>query len=155
MIRHRFAPRLLAMDAADPALPLEPCLVGLAAIGGVGPDVGGGIVAGDDIAQHPPVEARTIGDLAFADEAEGPADRHAAFVAESGDGNVDARLAVCQGFCLGKLHRSASIRVLLCRPGGFVRPYLAGRPACLDSVLLRRGRYCAAWAQPSGTCLPT
>ena len=74
------------MDTADSAPPLEPCLVGLAPVGGV--------AVGDDIAQHPPVEARIIGDLAFADEAEGQADRHAAFVAEAGDGNVGARLAV-------------------------------------------------------------
>lgn len=89
---HRPAARFLAVDAADPALPLEPRLVGLAAIGGVGPDIGGGVVAGDDVAQHFPVKARHIGDLAFADEAEGPADRHAALVAEAGDG--DARPAV-------------------------------------------------------------
>lgn len=37
---HRLASGLLAMDAADPALPLEPPLVGLAAMGGIGPDVG-------------------------------------------------------------------------------------------------------------------
>ncbi len=33
---HRLAARLLAVDAADPALPLEPCLVGLVAVGGRG-----------------------------------------------------------------------------------------------------------------------
>jgi hypothetical protein len=67
-IRLRLASQLLAMDAADPALPFEPLRVGLVAIGGVCPDVGGGIVAGADIAQHPPVKACAIGDLAFADE---------------------------------------------------------------------------------------
>ena len=52
---HRLAAGRLAMDAADPALPLEPCLVGVAAIGVIGLYVGGGIVAGDDIAQYPSV----------------------------------------------------------------------------------------------------
>lgn len=66
---HRSAPRLPAMDTADPALPLEPCLVSLAAIGGIGPDIRRGVVAGDDIAEHSPVEPGAIGDLAFADEA--------------------------------------------------------------------------------------
>ena len=41
-----FGPRpasgLLAVDAADPAVPYEPRLVGLAAIGGIGPDIRGG-----------------------------------------------------------------------------------------------------------------
>lgn len=38
--------------------------------------------------------ARRVGGLAFADEAEGPADRDAALVTEARDGDVDARLAV-------------------------------------------------------------
>ena len=66
-LEHRLAPGLLAVDAADPALPLELCLVGLAVIGGIGPDVRDGVVAGDDIAEHSPVEGRAIGDLAYAD----------------------------------------------------------------------------------------
>jgi hypothetical protein len=90
---HRFAAWLPAMDAADPALSFEPCLIGLAAIGGIGPDVGGGVVTGDDIAEHSPVEPGRIGDLALADEAEGSADRDTALVAKTRDGDVDARLA--------------------------------------------------------------
>jgi hypothetical protein len=82
------------MDATDPALPPKPFLVGLAAIGGIGPDVGGGIVVRPDIPKHPPVVARCVDGLALADEAEGPADRDAALVAEAENSDVDRRLAV-------------------------------------------------------------
>ena len=44
---HGLVARLLAVNAADPALPLEPCLVGLAAVGGVRPDVGSSSVASE------------------------------------------------------------------------------------------------------------
>ena len=94
---HRLAARLLAVDAADPALPLEPRFVRPAPIGRVGPGVGGSIVISDDITQHPSVETRCVGDLALADDAEGSADRHAAFVTEGRDGDVDARLVIRQG----------------------------------------------------------
>ena len=60
---HRLAPGLLAVDAADPVHRLQPRLVGMAAVGGVRPYIGGGVVAGDDVAQHPTVEACTVGDL--------------------------------------------------------------------------------------------
>ena len=135
---HRLAAWLLAMDSADPALPLEPCLVGLAPIGRVGPDIGGGVVAGDYITQHSSVEARCVGDLALADEAEGPADRHAALVAEARDGDVDARLAVRQGFGLCELERPACVGVLLRRPDWLIGPDLAGLLARLDRILFRR-----------------
>lgn len=127
---HRPAPRLPAMDAADPALAPEPSLVGLAAIGGIGPDVGGGVVVGDDVAKHAPVKARAVGDLAFADEPEGAADRDAALVAKTGDGNVDPRLTISGGPGLGELQRPARVGILLCCPGGLIWPYLAGRLAC-------------------------
>lgn len=39
-------------------------------------------------------------DLAFANEAKDPADRHTAFVAEARDGDVDTRLANYQGLTL-------------------------------------------------------
>src|SRR5690606_11340522 len=127
------------VDAADPALTLEPCLVGLAAVGSVGPDVRSGVVAGDDISQHPPIEARAVSDLAFADEAEGPADRYAALIAEAGNGDVDARLAVRQRSGLCELERPARVRVLLRGPGRLVGPDLAGSLAFLDRILLGRG----------------
>ena len=83
--RHGLASGLLSMDAADPAYRLEPPLVGSTAIGGVGPGVGGGVIVGNDVAQHPPVEARAVGNLAAADEAVAPTDRDAALI--------------CSGFC--------------------------------------------------------
>src|ERR1043166_10076170 len=93
-LRHGPPARLAAVDAADPPHALEPSLVGLAAVGGVGPDVRRGVVVGDDVAEHASVEPGGIGDLALTDEAERPADRDAALVAEAGDGDVDLRLAV-------------------------------------------------------------
>jgi hypothetical protein len=131
---HGPASGLPAMDAADPALPFEPCLIGLAAIGGIGPDIGGGVVAGDDIAEHPPVKACTIGDLAFTDEAERAADRDAALVAKAWDGDVDPRLAFGGGPGFGELQRPARVGVLLCCPGGFIGPDLTSLlPALIAS----------------------
>ena len=61
-----------------------------AGLGGIGPHVKGGVVARHDITQHPSVEARAIGNLALADEAEAPADRDAAFLSEARIIHVDA-----------------------------------------------------------------
>ncbi len=91
VIRHRLAPWLLAMDAADPALRFEPLLVGLTAAGRIGPDIRCAIVVRHNVPEHPAIEAGAIGDLALADEAEDPANRDAALVAEAGDGDVDLR----------------------------------------------------------------
>ena len=102
-LQHRFASRFLAMDATDLALAFESCLVCLAAIGRIDPGIRSGVIAGDDIAQYQIVEAGTIGDLAFANEAKGPADRHTAFVAKARDGDVDTRLAIYQGLALANL----------------------------------------------------
>lgn len=99
LLWHWLASRLLAMDAAGPALPLEPLLVGLAVISGISRGLGGGPVTRDDIPEplRAPVEAECTGGLAFADEAEGPADRDAVPVAEAGDCNIDVGLAVGHG----------------------------------------------------------
>ena len=113
--RHRLAPRLLAMDAADPPDLSEPRLVVLAAIGGVGPDIRSRIVAGDDIAQHPPVESGAIGDLALSDEPEAPTDRNAAFKSKAWDGDVDPRLAVGHRPGFRERQRPAGVGILLCR----------------------------------------
>lgn len=43
-LRHGFAPRLLAMDPADLAVPAQPTFVRLAAVGRIGPHIGGGIM---------------------------------------------------------------------------------------------------------------
>src|SRR5690606_26213438 len=85
------------------------------------------------------IEARAVSDLAFADEAEGPADRYAALIAEAGNGDVDARLAVRQRSGLCELERPARVRVLLRGPGRLVGPDLAGSLAFLDRILLGRG----------------
>ena len=60
---HGLAPWLLAMDPADPVHRFQPCLVGLTAVGGIRPDVRGGVVAGNDVAQHPAIEPCAVGDL--------------------------------------------------------------------------------------------
>ncbi len=122
---HGLAARFLAVNAADPALALDLCLVGLAAVGGVGPDVGSGVVGSDGIAQHSPVKACAVGDLAFSDETEGPADRHAALVAEARDGDADTWVAVRQRPRLGKHERPARVGALLRCPGRLIGPDLA------------------------------
>lgn len=136
---HRLASWLPAMDAADPALSPEPFLVGLAAIGGVRPDVRGSVVVCHDVPEHPPVEARRVGGLALADEAEGPTDRDAALVAEARDRDVDPRFAIGHGPGLGELQRPARIRILLRGPGRLIRPDRAGLLARLDRILLSLG----------------
>ena len=75
-------------------------------------------------------------DLAFTDEAEGPADRDVAFVAEARDGDVHTRLAVGRRSSLGELQRPAGVGVLLRYPGGFVGPDIAGFLALLNRILL-------------------
>ena len=82
------------MDTADLALPLAPFLIGLTAAGCVRPDRGGRVVVRHGIPEPPPVEPGTIGDLALADEAKGPADREAALAAEAGDRDVDTGPAI-------------------------------------------------------------
>lgn len=126
VLRHRPALGLPAVDTTDPTLGLQPALVALAAVGGIGPDIRGGVVARHHVAQHTPVVARTIGDLAFADEAEGPADCDAAFVAEARDRNIGLWPAIDGGPGLGELQRPARVGVLLPRLGRFVRPDLGG-----------------------------
>lgn len=133
---HRPSPGLLAVDAADPAVSLEPGLVGLTAVGSVRSYVGRRVVGGDDIPEHAAVEGRGVGDLALADEAEGPADRYAALVAKARDGDVDAGLAVFQRPRLSELQRPTRIRILLRRPGRLVRPDLGGSLAGVDRRLL-------------------
>ena len=124
------------MDTADPALPLEPLLVRLAAVGSIGPDVGGGVVVRYNVPEHPAVKSGRVGDLALADEAEGSADRDAALVAEARNRDVDPRLAVSRGLRLGALQRPARVRILLRCPSGFVGPDSSGCLALLDRILL-------------------
>lgn len=138
-LRHLPVPGLYAIDVADPTLPFEPLLVGLAAISRIGPDVGGGVVVHHDVPEHPPIEAGSIGDLGFADEAEGPADRDATFVPEARDGDVDVRLAVGRGLGLGELQRPARVGIPLRCPGGLAGPDLACLLALFDRRLLDLG----------------
>jgi hypothetical protein len=65
-------------------MPLESGLVGVAAVGGIGSDIGRSVVGGDGVPEHAAIEHGCVGDLALPDEAEGPADRNAAFVAKAG-----------------------------------------------------------------------
>lgn len=58
ILRHRESLGLSAMDPADPALGLEPTLVALAAVGRIGPDVRGGVLARHHVAQQATVIAR-------------------------------------------------------------------------------------------------
>lgn len=108
--RHRPTLGLPTVDTADPALGPQPTLVALAAIGRIGPDVRGGVVARYHVAQHAPVEPRAIGRLALPDEAEGAANRHAALIAEARDGDVGLRPAIGGRSSLGELQCPADRR---------------------------------------------
>lgn len=143
----RLASGLPAVDAAYPAPSLEPRLVGLAAIGGIGPDVRGGAIRGLHIPEHASVEPGRVDDFAFEDEPEGPADRHAALVGKTRDRDVDLRLAIRCRSALDELQRPARVRVLLGRPCWLAGPDIAGGLACF-LWLPSQGRSCAAWAQP-------
>ena len=103
----------------------------------IGPDIRCGIVVRHDLPEHSAIKARSIGDLALADEAERAADSDTGFVAEAGDGGVNLRLAVYRRAALGELERPACIRVLLRRARGFVGPDLCGSLAFLDRRLLQ------------------
>jgi hypothetical protein len=59
-------------------------------------------------------------------------------VAEAGDSDIGAMLAVGHRPGLGERERPACIDVLVRRPGGRVGPYLASTLACFDRILLRR-----------------
>lgn len=100
-----------AVDAADPDMGLQPAFVALAAVGRIGPDIRGGVVLTDNVAQHAAVVARAIGDLALADESEGPADRDAALVTKAWD--RDARLRISHSIrASATLFCAASTRAL-------------------------------------------
>jgi hypothetical protein len=136
---HRFAPGLLAMNAADPADRLQPRLVGLATIGGVCPHIGRSVVVGHHVTQHPPVEAGAIGDLAAADEAITPANRDTVLIPKAWDSDVDPWLATGQRSRLRKLHRPACIDILLRRFGWLIGPDRGRALALLDRRLLGCG----------------
>lgn len=137
--RHRFAFGLPAMNAADPALGLEPALIALAAIDRFRPDVRGGVVVGDDIEQHAPIVAGLVCRLALADKAKDPADDDSGFVAKAGDGNIGLRPAINGGGGLGEFQRPARVGVFLPRLGRFVWPDLGGAPAFLHRHSLGLG----------------
>jgi len=64
---------------------LQPGLVDLRAVGGVGPTIGGGVVGGDDLAQHRAVVPSRAGHGPAADEAEGAIDGDMRLVAKGRD----------------------------------------------------------------------
>ena len=90
--RHRLALGLLAVDLRAQETAGEELLVGLGAIGGVGPDVAGGVVPVDQLGQQRPVVARRIGDRPAADQAMPAVDADMVLVAEGRDREIDARV---------------------------------------------------------------
>ena len=62
------------MDLRAAALASQPCLMGLGAIRRIGPNIGGGVVGVDEIAQEPPLMARRVGDTKGPDETKAPVD---------------------------------------------------------------------------------
>lgn len=115
ILGHRATLGLAAMDSADPTLGLQPAFVALAAVGRVGPDIRGDVVARHHVAQHAPVVALAIRRLALADEAECGADLNAALVAEARDRNVRLRPAIAGRPGLREFERPQRASVSSCR----------------------------------------
>ena len=107
-LRHRLAVWFFAVDAADKAETRQIGLVLLRAIGGVGPDIGGGVAPVEQaLAQPCSLISRSIGDLPPPDQAEAAVDGDVVLVAEARNGDIHRRLAaVGARLGLGELHPS-------------------------------------------------
>lgn len=134
--RHGLALRLPLMDVRLQAIVLQPFLIGLRAIGTVGPDRRCRIVLGDDVPELGAVMGARTRHCPSPDEAVCPGDTRMVFVAEHRNGNVMLlRRGGCRRFRrlsgLGTLHRPTRVAILLRELGGFVLP-LVGDLASLD-----------------------
>lgn len=136
VLRHRPVLRLLAVDLAGHGVVLQPGLILLRPVGGIGPYAGCQVGLVDQaLAQPRPVMGRRIGREMLADDPVATVDGHMVLVAEGRDGDVDEPLAVGLLTRLGELHRPACITVLLAQPGWLVLPALR-LASGLDRVLL-------------------
>ena len=113
-----------------------------------------GVVVGRGIAQHAPVEAGTIGDLAAADEAIASADRDAALIAKAWDRDVDPKLAAGQRPTLGELQRPARVGILLRGLGWSGQISAALLPALIASFLAAALRCLGAATSAASTICP-
>jgi hypothetical protein len=95
----------------------EKRLIGLGAIGGIGPDVAGGVVRIDQFGQQRPIVARRIADPPTADQAMPAIDAEMIFITKGRDRQIDARPALCVRFGFGVFDRPACVAVLLAQLG--------------------------------------
>jgi hypothetical protein len=116
----------------------EKPLVGLGAIGGVGPHAAGGVVRVDHLGQRRPIVASRIGDPPAPDQAMPAVDAKMVLVAEGRDREVDAGHAFFARLGLGVFDRLARIAILLAQFGWLVRPFRRDA-AFLDVALLAVG----------------
>lgn len=86
--RHGFALRLPLMDVRLQAIVLQPCLIGLRAIGAVGPDRRCRIVRGHDVPELGAVMGARTRHRPSSDEAVRPVDARMVLVTEHRNGNV-------------------------------------------------------------------
>ncbi len=114
-LRHRPTRRLLAMDAADEAVPFEERLVRLRAVGRVGPDGARGVgLVEQPLAQPRALVGGGVGRVLAPDQPVLAVDGDMVLVAECRDGDVDWRNRPTRPrLGLAELDRPARVAVLL------------------------------------------
>ena len=148
-IRHCVAGGFLPMDLADKAVLRQELLVGLGAIGDIGPDGACGVgLVEQAFADMRPVIGGGIGRIPPADQPEAAIDRDVILIAEGRDGDIDVRRAVLLRFGLAELDRPARIAVLVPELDRLTLPRRRHpAPSLIDFF---RPRCCAAWVPPPG-----
>src|SRR5947209_4546124 len=139
-VRHRPTRRLLAMDAADEAVPFEERFVRLRAVGRVGPHRARGVgLVEQPFTQPRALISRSVGCVPAPDQPMLAIDRDVVLVAECRDGDVDRRnRPVRARLGLAELDRPARVAVLVPELGGLGLPGL-GNASVLDGLLFLLG----------------
>src|SRR4029077_16975129 len=92
---------LLAVDLRAQAVIHQVLLIGLGAIGGVGPDIAGGVVLVDQNGQQRTVVTGRVGGNPAADQAMSAVDADVVLVAEGRDREIDTGCTICARLGLG------------------------------------------------------
>ena len=139
-LRHRPTRRLLAMDAADEAVPFEEHLVRLRAVGRVGPHRARRVgLVEQPLAQPRALVGRGVGRVPAPDQPMLAIDRDMVLVAEGRDGDVDRRnRPVGPRLGLAEFDRPARVAVLVPELGRLRLPGLGDAPV-LDGLLFLLG----------------
>src|SRR4051812_27206819 len=126
------------MDLRAQAVIGEVLLVGLRAVGRVGPQVARGIVLRDEVRQLRAIVAGRVRRRPGPDQTMPPVDAYVGLISERRHPEGDARGPVVRGLCLRELDRPARIPILLCELRGLVLPRLRNAPG-LEVGLLSGG----------------